>query len=204
MAAPAGPPPRQEIAAPLDSIGKILYDADVNNMIENNPDMDAKEIARKVWLEYGGDETGTHAVKVGARSKEAENLAPDQAKKDYDATEDRKWERLPEGKKITDFVKNLGELTQMMEGTVVGYVKNQAKQNAGPPPQQGEEEGGPGGGGPGGPPPGGPPGGGAPPGGGGGGPMASRLHALVRLASRYEKNGQFDEADFIDRYLLNS
>jgi hypothetical protein len=34
--------------------------------------------------------------------------------------------------------------------------------------------------------------------------MASRLHALVRLASRYEKNGQFDEADFIDRYLLNS
>ena len=201
MAAPTGPPPRQEISAPLDSIGKILYDADVNSLIDNHPDMDANEIALKVWQDYGGDENGIRVdgEKVGKRDAHSAKLPPEESEKEFDATEDRKWERLPEGKTIADFVKDLGELSNMMEGTVMGQIKNMAKQNAGGP-----GGGGPGGGGPGGPPPGG---GGPPPdeGGGGpppGGPAASRLRSLTRLASRYDREGRFAEADFVDRHLI--
>ena len=129
------PPDRMEITTPLDSLGKILYDADVTEMIENQVGDATEEIARKIWEMYGGDERGqADPEKVGARSEEP--LQEKGAKHEREATEDSRWLRLPEGKNIGD-ITSIEEIQKLMNGLAMGTVKQEAAAAGGGAPPGG-------------------------------------------------------------------
>ncbi len=122
MASPTGGE-RQEILSPIESISQIFYDMDVVNFVENNLHINANELTRKIWLDYGGKENGkSDQTKVGQRTEEATDIEPDQAKKERDETEDSKWERLKSGKTIEDII-SYADLGKMVEGIIFGVVQ---------------------------------------------------------------------------------
>jgi hypothetical protein len=183
--APPPPPPapqRQRIAGPLDSLSKILSDADINTVIENQIGTAPEDIATKIWTDYGGDPKGGPGGKRGVRTTQDAAEQPDQSAKEIDATENAKWMRLPQGKTISD-ITSLQSITAMMNGLILSALKKNATGAPGGGPPGGGGGGAPGGGGPppGGPPPGGPPGG-APPG-GPPPPAVAMRSTLIRVAS---------------------
>ena len=134
-AAPVQPmssePERPQISGALDTLGKILYDADITETIENSPGSDMEEIAADLWQQYGGNEFGdADPNKVGMR--ETEPMKPEAAEEEQKATEDARWERLPKGKNIAD-ITSLEEIGKVMNGVAMGTIKNVAKQQAAPP-----------------------------------------------------------------------
>lgn len=209
-APPPGPPPRDQIQGPLDSLAKILYDDDITDLISNAAGKDANELALQIWQDYGGNEKGSvDNGKTGTRSGEEDGEGPDtpDADKLRHATKDEKWKRLPQGKTIAD-ITSLDELSKIMSGLILGATKNSAQQSAA---GGGKKPGGPGGGGP---PPGGggppPPDAGGPPGGGMGGPPpgmppgAASIHNarfMARLARVLDSQGCPRAADWIDRQV---
>lgn len=195
MAAP-GAPPRKEISGPLNSIAKVLYDADFNSMVENDVNLDPNEVALQIWQEYGGDDKGLKIdpKKQGCRPESDSDLSDEEAEKAYKMTEGSKWERLPEGKTILDLVKNFSTLVDIIRGTITGKTVNLSMQNA-----KAIQNGAPLGGAPpgaGGPPPGPPP--------GAGGPAASKLYEMLRQADKHDSNHRYKEAAFIDRVIALS
>ena len=207
MSAPEGPPPRKEIYGPLDTLAKILYDANITDIIENSTSTSPEDIAEQIWEDYGGNEKGNaDQSKTGQRSPSDVNIQQDQGEKDRDSTDGSKWLRLPKGKTIED-ITPLKDLTNIMSGLVMGTIKKSAGGGGGGPP--------PGGGGP---PPGGgmppPPGGGGgppPPGGGGGPPPGGGMppglassRARIALAAALDRDGLYHLADSVERVALAS
>lgn len=173
MSAPA-PPGRAEISGPLDSLAKILYDANITDVVSNNTSDDPEKIAMDIWTEYGGDEVGNARKGCeGTRTDEDGDMPadPETLKK----TDKMRWLRLPEGKTIAD-ITSLEEMSKIMNGLVMGVAKDMAKQNGG-------------GGGPGGP--GGPP----------GGPAAFNAKSWLRMASISDQLRMYEFADQIDVIL---
>jgi hypothetical protein len=122
MASPAGGE-RQEILSPIESVSQIFYDMDVVNFVENNLHINANELTRKIWLDYGGKENGkSDQTKVGQRTEDVADIEPDQAKKEREQTEDSKWERLKSGKTIEDII-SYADLGKMVEGIIFGVVQ---------------------------------------------------------------------------------
>lgn len=132
-----GPPPedaggKPPISGPLDSIGKILYDYDVEKEIASNPNRSEEELATAIWTEYGGSEDGgVIEGQIGTRDDSDEEKDPEQAKQDNLDTDDRKWVRLPRGKNISD-ITSIEELRGMMKDLVYGTIKK-FKAPAAPP-----------------------------------------------------------------------
>lgn len=152
------PPDRQPIVGPLDSIGKVLYDCNIEKEIAANPNRSEEEIAEMVWTQYGGSEDGGVVKgKVGQRDESDAEKTPDQVAEDNKKSEDQKWVRLPRGKNIAD-ITSLEELTGMMKDLTYGTMKKFKAPAA---------------------PPGGAPGGGMP-------PMAARSGLMVRTSEFVE------------------
>jgi len=177
-AAPGGisGPDREEIGSALDSLDKILYDIDIQAMIENDPTLDPDDLAVTVFKMYGGDEFG-NAIrsKVGKRDPHAKNVSPEDEKAEQERTEDKRWERLPLGQHITDIQGvTLDKLTQFMPALIASVVANVKKQA--------------GGGAAGGPP-------------GPGGPLASS-NAWIKIANNLDQQGCFKQADWIDKNYI--
>ena len=167
----SSPPDRVEITAELDNLGKILYDVDIKEKIGNEVGTDVKDIAQEIWQMYGGNEFGNaDEGKVGKRTEEA--LIGNQAKQEREATKDARWERLPEGKTITD-ITSLKELLKVMNGLAMGAVKESAGEEAA---------------------------GAAPP--GGMPPMMASSLRTVRLANVLDNLGYIYYADDIDRLIF--
>lgn len=134
----AGPQPNQpmsseserpQITTALDTLGKILYDADVTEIIENDPGSGMEDIAAKLWEQYGGDERGGAVEdRIGNRSDEP--MEPDQAEKEREITDNSRWERLPKGKHITD-ITSIDEINKVMNGLAMGTIKNVSNQQNG-------------------------------------------------------------------------
>jgi len=127
MAAPGAPPSkREEIGSPLDSLGKILYDVDVVALLISKLGEDATETANYIWTLYGGDEKGGVVKgRIGQRI-ERKDVDPEKEKEEQERTEDSRWERLPEGNKISD-ITSLDEMTAEVQGIASSAVKNEIK-----------------------------------------------------------------------------
>jgi len=139
MGAPAAAPgpadpnagPRQELVGPLDSVSKILYDYDIGTVVDGNAARDAEELALEVWKAYGGNEMGDDVeTQTGRRTDSVLKLKPEQQESEREATENKRWLRLPLGKTIED-ITTLDELSEILSGLVLGSVKSK---NAPPAP----------------------------------------------------------------------
>jgi hypothetical protein len=127
MAAPGAPPAkREEIGSPLDSLGKILYDIDIVALLISKLGEDTDDTARYVWTLYGGNDTGGVVKgRFGKRVKQ-KDVDPEKEKEEQERTEDSRWERLPEGKYISDLT-DLDEIVKEVKGIAASAVKNEIK-----------------------------------------------------------------------------
>lgn len=127
--APA-PPVFKIIYSPLDTLGKILADLDFKTFLENNFGTDPEELAKKVWVMYGGEEDGIGRGKEGARQDrpQSEDMTTQSKiqEEEYNNTRDKRWLRLPAGKSIDD-ITDTQALTRAIFGGFIALVKQNAK-----------------------------------------------------------------------------
>ena len=132
MAAPGAPPTsREEIGSPLDSLGKILYDVDITTLLLSKIGDSAEDTALYIWLMYGGNEHGgAIRDRIGKRTKK-KDVTKEQEEAEQERTEDSRWERLSDGKKITE-ITSLDEMTEEVKGIAASAVKNEIKAQGAP------------------------------------------------------------------------
>ncbi len=137
MAAPGAPAgQREEIGSPLDELGKILYDIDIQTIIFDKLGESAEDIALYVWTTYGGEETGkVNDLHIGKRIPR-KDVSPEDEEKEQKRTEDRRWERLPKDKTIGD-ITSLEELSATIKGIALNVAKNVGKAQGGGAPGMG-------------------------------------------------------------------
>ena len=171
--APGGAPEPVKVNSSLDTPIDILADADANDLAMSGLTLD--KIRDRIWEDYGGmpGENKSKPGCVGARTDDFKQMQPDRQDKERSATEKRRWERLPQGKSITDIV-GYDELK--------GFVSAIGMSVAKPPAPPGGGEGG---------------GGGMPP------PMAAvKTDQAMRLAGLIEGLGQRQIADKIESIIV--
>lgn len=134
--APMPPPPageRQEIIGPISSPSQMFYDMDLARYIQNNLQLDADALAKKVWESYGGKPNGQpDASKIGTRTDSFTDHTPEQAQAERTATENSKWKRLEAGKTIADIV-SYDDLGKIVSGLIFGVIQKVITQSMAPP-----------------------------------------------------------------------
>ena len=128
----AAQPAFKIIHSPLDGLGKILADLDIKTFLENNFGSDPKDLAKKIWVMYGGNENGLGKGKKGKRKEKPASEDPTQQEQiqddEYNNTRKSRWERLPEGVSIDEM-----KITpEAIEKTLISSGFNLAKTYAKP------------------------------------------------------------------------
>ena len=118
---------REEIGSPLDKLGKILYDVDINSLLLTQLGDDVEDTALSVWTLYGGDEKGIGVVegRTGKRIKR-KNVSKENEESEQKRTEDTRWERLPAGISL-DEITSLDKMVEQIRGIASSAVKNELK-----------------------------------------------------------------------------
>lgn len=133
MAAPGAAPAattREEIGSPLRELGQILYDIDIETLLSQKIGSDTSKVAQEVWVMYGGNILGgIDEEKVGKRT-DKQNVSPEDEESEQEKTEDSRWERLPEGQKISD-ITSLDELDATVQGIAGDLAAKKKKEQAG-------------------------------------------------------------------------
>lgn len=121
---------QEHLPGPLDGVAKVLFDADIIQLVESSADKTPEELAMQIWTDYGGNPDGsTNKEHVGTRTLKDNKLSPEEAEEAYDNSAHVKWIRLPQGKTIGD-ISTIDQLTNTIRGVISGTTKNMAKQNA--------------------------------------------------------------------------
>lgn len=116
-------PEKPQISGPLNSVGEILYDFNTEEYIVLHPNKDEETIAQDIWEAYGGNPDGSvDKNKTGKRTKESTNNPPEIAQKEREETEEKKWERLPINKNISD-ITSFDELIGLIKSLTYGTIK---------------------------------------------------------------------------------
>ena len=128
----AAQPAFKIIHSPLDGLGKILADLDIKTFLENNFGSDPTDLAKKIWVMYGGNENGLGKGKKGKRKEKPASEDPTQQEQiqddEYNNTRKSRWERLPEGVSIDEM-----KITpEAIEKTLISSGFNLAKTYAKP------------------------------------------------------------------------
>lgn len=121
---------KQPISEPIDSVGDLLYDGDIDQIIASHPEADDEELAQIVWKEYGGNPDGSADPSKTGRRTETDNEDPQQASSETAETKNKKWERLPQGKTVAD-ITTLDELVDLMSSLTFGVVKKYTQPEGG-------------------------------------------------------------------------
>jgi hypothetical protein len=118
---------REEIGSPLDKLGKILYDVDINSLLLTQLGDDVEDTALSVWTLYGGDEQGVDVVvgRTGKRIKR-KDVSKEEEEAEQERTEEKRWERLPAGMSIAD-ITSLDKMVNQIRGIASSAVKNELK-----------------------------------------------------------------------------
>jgi hypothetical protein len=118
---------REEIGSPLDKLGKILYDVDINSLLLTQLGDDVEDTALSVWTLYGGDDKGVGVVegRTGKRI-ERKNVSKEDEESEQKRTDDKRWERLPAGMSIDD-ITSLDKMVNQIRGIASSAVKNELK-----------------------------------------------------------------------------
>lgn len=114
------------ILYPLDNIGAILSDAPIGLLIKNNLTKTDSVIANNIWEMYGGDKFGG----VNSSFEGKRKLGEEADQSELERTENRRWERLPEGKTIKD-ITSLDELVLAVRNFSLGITKQESASEKG-------------------------------------------------------------------------
>lgn len=178
--APAGPVERQEIGGPLEELGLVLFDYNIQAKAETTA-KDADTLAQQIWVAYGGDKTGGIAPGRVGKRKFKEGATEDEIDAEIEATKHSRWERLPEGLNIAQVIlgsddpdqpADENEAFNVLRSVVSGVLLGVA-QGLNPVYQKSY---------------------GAP-------ATAANVQDWVRLASFYESKKKYITSDIIDRFL---
>jgi hypothetical protein len=124
---------RKLITEPIDTISKLVYDADVEKIIKEEPTLTTDEIAIKVWMQYGGTDTGKiNQFKVGKRTDLDAEKSQDEIKKIYDIQNEqgKQYERLPKGKTFDDLNITLEDLTKAVKSMPFSIIQKVKGKNS--------------------------------------------------------------------------
>ena len=172
-AGPAQTTSSTNLKFPLENLGMILKDANVEKLLaetfsssKNLGTSSEEELANKIWQEYGGDKFGgVNPGKMGERvpKKEVDD-------KEVESTDGTKWKRLPSGKNLEDLDITLQDMVNSIKAISFGISKAKSKEA---------------------------------PAGGGGGLMASVKHhrRMVRLSETLDNLGFHHLSDEITPYI---
>ena len=133
-AAGAAPAPMGPKPFPLENIGMILQDADVQKLLSekysNTEHIDTtgeEEIANEIWLQYGGSiKGGVTPGRIGEREK---NKEVDQS--EIESTDESRWKRLPEGETLQSLGITLQNVVDAVKAISFGMSKEKIKGPAG-------------------------------------------------------------------------
>lgn len=131
MPAPADPASAQkQITVPLENLGLILADAEIEKKLLEQLENNEQGIANDVWLQYGGEEDGgVNSEKRGKRTDE------EATEEEIKATDKTRWERLPVGQNLLDLEISLDDFANAVKFLSFGFAKNKGKeQGAGAAP----------------------------------------------------------------------
>lgn len=127
--AAAAPPAPKQIKIPLSNLGLILADAGIELKLMEQLEDDERELANKIWIQYGGKENGdVEEGRVGKRKDDVE--ASDEEIK---ATDKSRWERLPEGQNLQDLEITLDDFANAVKFLSFGFAKNKSKEQGAAP-----------------------------------------------------------------------
>lgn len=118
------------IYSPLDSLGKILADLDFKAFLENHFGSDSEDLARKIWIMYGGSEDDLKPGKKGLRKDKPTSADTNQQsqsqQEEYNSTRNTRWKRLPMGVSI-DEITDLESINKAIIGGWATLAKESAK-----------------------------------------------------------------------------
>lgn len=128
MPAPAAPASSQkQILVPLSNLGLILADAEIEKKLLEQLEDNERDIANKVWIQYGGAEDGGVDEEKRGKRKETEEATEEEIKR----TNKTRWERLPEGQNLLDLEITLDDFANAVKFLSFGFAKNKGKEQGG-------------------------------------------------------------------------
>ena len=133
MAAPGAAPAattREEIGSPLRELGQILYDVDIETLLSQKIGSETSEVAQDIWVMYGGNIIGGIEEEKTGKRIDKKDVSPENEESEQEKTEDSRWERLPEGQKISD-ITSLDELDATVQGIAGDLAAKKKKEQAG-------------------------------------------------------------------------
>lgn len=127
--APMGPKP-----FPLENIGMILQDAEIQKLLSekfsNTEHIDTtgeEEIANEIWLQYGGEIKG--GIVPGRTGEREDKKEVDQT--EIENTDETRWKRLPEGETLQSLGITLQNVVDAVRSISFGMSKEKIKGPAG-------------------------------------------------------------------------
>lgn len=163
MAMPAPNSDQKQITVPLANLGLILADANIEKRILEQLEDNEQGIANDIWIEYGGKEDGGVETSHRGKRVDGQEATPEEIK----ATDNTRWERLPEGQNLLDLEISLDDMANAIKFLSFGFAKNKSKEQGGAAP------------------------GGMP------GMASRKLENMVKLAQNFDLLGMYSVADRI-------
>lgn len=132
MAMPGSPPAapnssQKQILVPLENLGLILADAEIEKKLLEQLEDNEQDIANDVWTMYGGEEDGGVDPEKRGKRKYDEDASEEEIK----ATNKTRWERLPEGQNLLDLEITLDDFANAVKFLSFGFAKNKGKEQGG-------------------------------------------------------------------------
>ena len=130
MAGPgmAGGNAEKVIRIPLDNLGLILADAQIEKKLMEDFENNELELANEIWMMYGGTENGGVRESRTGKRKDDQQVDDEEIKN----TEKSRWERLPEGQNLDDLEIELSDFANAIKYLSFGFAKNKAKEQPAP------------------------------------------------------------------------
>lgn len=132
--APTAPAIEEPIRGPLENTGQIFKDARIEERLktqfsssENEETTSEDRIGEKIWIEYGGNDL--KGVIESRRGKRKDNVLVDD--EEIKRTENCKWERLPEGKNLSDLGMRLEEFQDFAKSISLSMAMMKKKEAPG-------------------------------------------------------------------------
>lgn len=112
------------IKAPLENLGLILADVEIEKKLMESMEDNELEIANKIWVDYGGTEDGGVDKEKRGERKESEEASDEEIKN----TNKTRWKRLPEGQNLLDLEITLDDFANTIKFLSFGLAKSKSKE----------------------------------------------------------------------------
>lgn len=134
MAPPAAPmampgPADKIIKIPLENLGLILADAEIDKKLMESMENSELELANEVWMDYGGTENGGVDKSKRGERKDGEEASDDEIKN----TNKTRWKRLPDGQNLLDLEITLDDFANAIKFLSFGLAKSKSKEQGAAP-----------------------------------------------------------------------